>query len=118
MRIPKRPTDANLVSDGRRLKNGSAHVHAVTTDDAIRPVFTRLPAVENHSNVFLVPSHFVSVLTNIVTVRAMISPVPSRITYPIPSEKAHHRQMLGTLLFKNANAKGLVKDQTAFYELV
>jgi hypothetical protein len=76
-----------LVSDGRRLKKGSAHVHAETTDDAIRPVFTRFPAVENHSIVFLVPSHFVSVLTNIVTVRDMIRPVPRRITYPIPSER-------------------------------
>ena len=40
----------------------AAHVHAETTEDAIRPVFTLLPAVENHSKVFLVPSHLVSVL--------------------------------------------------------
>jgi hypothetical protein len=33
----------------------AVHVQADTTDDAINPVFIFLPAVENHSEVFLVP---------------------------------------------------------------
>src|SRR5215211_695986 len=65
----------------------AAHVHAETTEDAIRPVFTLLPAVENHSKVFLVPSHLVSALTSEVTARAIIKPTPRRIRYPIPSER-------------------------------
>ena len=58
--------------------NVAAHVHADTTDVTIRPVFTVRPAVENHSNVFFVPSHFVSAFTKISTTEAISIPTPIR----------------------------------------
>ena len=41
-------------------KSVAAQIQADITDDAKRPLLILLPAVENHSNVFLVPSHLVS----------------------------------------------------------
>ena len=45
------------VDDSKRV---AAQIQADITDEAKRPLLILLPGVENHSDVFLVPSHLVS----------------------------------------------------------
>ena len=64
------------VDDSKRV---AAQIQADITDYAKRPLLILLPAVENHSNVFLVPSHLVSTKMSNNTITVIIRPPPMKI---------------------------------------
>jgi len=64
------------VDDSKRV---AAQIQADITDDAKRPLLILLPAVENHSNVFLVQSHLVSTKMSNNTITVIIRPPPMKI---------------------------------------
>jgi hypothetical protein len=60
-------------------KSVAAQIQADITDDAKRPLLILLPAVENHSDVFLVPSHLVSTEMSNYTIIVIIRLPPMKI---------------------------------------